>query len=220
LSLFRLPVGLVHCVFVGDASDEGVELALGGAGVGVAGCCHDAAQAVAFADVQPVPVDVSGPVGRVVTEAGVMAVDRSETRPQPLERMPTCGLEPGKSRGDCSGSGGGDLGAGAPDAGDAPGSPDVRERVAVEQDEVGAQAGFDGAAVVQTEVAGVVDGRGTQGLSRAHAGVNEQLELVMEAVAVRDRGWVKRAGRGVGVRPGQDRYPSLAQDSDGGPARR
>ena len=110
-----------------------------------------------------------------------------------------------------------DLGAAAPDAADRPGGGDVPQRVPVDQHQVGPAAGLDHAAVGQPEVAGGPRGGGAQRVHGGQPGLDQQLELVVQAAAVADRG--RPGGLGVGVGSGQDRHPGLVHDGDAVPGR-
>ncbi len=71
------------------------------------------------------------------------------------------------------------------------------QRVAVDQDQVGPAARFDHSAVGQPEVAGGPGGSRAQRVHRGQPGVDQELELVVQAGPVRDGG---RASDAVGAR--------------------
>src|SRR5665213_315570 len=70
------------------------------------------------------------------------------------------------------------------DPGDAAQVRDVVEWVAIDEDEIGALAGFDGAGVgFPAHGAGGDDGGRANGFERCHPSLNIKLELAVEAVA-------------------------------------
>jgi pimeloyl-ACP methyl ester carboxylesterase len=101
---------------------------------------------------------------------------------------------------------------GQPDRADRAGRGDVCRRVAVDEEQVGAQAGCDAAAVGQAEAAGRRRGGGVQCLGRGEPRLDKQLELTVRALAVRHvRG---HADRLVGVGAEHDRNPGAVQRRD------
>ena len=83
---------------------------------------------------------------------------------------------------------------------------DVRERIAVHQDEVGTLAGFDRARIgLELHGTGGDNGGGLNGFERGHAGLHVDLELAQQPVAGK-----------AGIAAGHDGNPGLVQRADHG----
>src|SRR5437016_5893795 len=96
-----------------------------------------------------------------------------------------------------------------PDPNDVPRRRDVGSRIAVDQQQVSAQALRDAAAVVEAEGARWFGGCRGQSLERCEAGEDEQLQLVVEAHTVGEAG-----GGGISAR--EDGHASATQRADCG----